>query len=162
MTMTAAWRSEAYVISCLSRLSCTSRSARMMASSKVRWALMARAPFKAKTRWRNERVRSRAPARLWGPPTLLARSGAGGHILRLNARAYLPDERAAETEIVANVTTPERLDCNIAAAPCAAPGPVSAVVSDKASDPETLEAAISAAAEFLNGKQKLVCKRGPA
>lgn len=46
--------------------------------------------------------------------------------------------------------------CNVAAAPCAAPGPVSAVVSEEPSDPETLEAAISTAAEFLNGKQKPV------
>jgi indolepyruvate decarboxylase len=46
--------------------------------------------------------------------------------------------------------------CNVAAAPCAAPGPVSAVISEEPSDPETLEAAISAAAEFLNGKKKPV------
>jgi pyruvate decarboxylase len=44
--------------------------------------------------------------------------------------------------------------CNIAAAPCAAPGPVSAVIADVASDPETLEAAIATAATFLEGKQK--------
>lgn len=44
--------------------------------------------------------------------------------------------------------------CNIAAAPCAAPGPVSAVVAEEPSDPETLEAAIATAAEFLHGKQK--------
>ena len=46
--------------------------------------------------------------------------------------------------------------CNVAAAPCAAPGPVSAVISEEPSDPETLEAAISTAAEFLNGKKKPV------
>ena len=46
--------------------------------------------------------------------------------------------------------------CNVAAAPCAAPGPVSALVSEEASDPETLEAAISTAAEFLREKQKPV------
>ena len=44
--------------------------------------------------------------------------------------------------------------CNIAAAPCAAPGPISAVIADVASDPETLEAAIATAATFLEGKQK--------
>jgi pyruvate decarboxylase len=44
--------------------------------------------------------------------------------------------------------------CNIAAAPCAAPGPVSAVVAEEPSDPGTLEAAIAMAAEFLHGKQK--------
>ena len=44
--------------------------------------------------------------------------------------------------------------CNIAAAPCAAPGPISAVIADVASDPETLDAALAAAAAFLDGKQK--------
>ena len=44
--------------------------------------------------------------------------------------------------------------CNIASAPCAAPGPVSAVLGEEPSDPETLRAAIAAAAEFLQGKQK--------
>src|ERR1700740_200314 len=46
--------------------------------------------------------------------------------------------------------------CNIAAAPCAAPGPVSAVVSEEPSDPATLEAALSTAVESLNGKKKPV------
>ena len=46
--------------------------------------------------------------------------------------------------------------CNVAAVPCAAPGPISAVVNEEPSDPETLEAAISTAAEFLNGKTKPV------
>jgi pyruvate decarboxylase len=46
--------------------------------------------------------------------------------------------------------------CNIAAAPCAAPGPISAVTAEERSDAETLEAAISAATEFLHGKQKPV------
>jgi pyruvate decarboxylase len=46
--------------------------------------------------------------------------------------------------------------CNVAAAPCAAPGPISAVISEEPSDPEMLDAATSAAAEFLNGKKKPV------
>ncbi|HTO61665.1 MAG TPA: thiamine pyrophosphate-binding protein [Bradyrhizobium sp.] len=46
--------------------------------------------------------------------------------------------------------------CNIAAAPCAAPGPISAVLAEEPSDPETLESAIAAAARFLHGKQKPV------
>jgi pyruvate decarboxylase len=46
--------------------------------------------------------------------------------------------------------------CNIAAAPCAAPGPISAVITDVASDPETLEAAIATAATFLEGKRKAI------
>jgi pyruvate decarboxylase len=46
--------------------------------------------------------------------------------------------------------------CNIAAAPCAAPGPVSSVVNEEPSDHETLDAAVAAAAEFLRGKQKPV------
>ena len=44
--------------------------------------------------------------------------------------------------------------CNIASVPCAAPGPVSAILAEEPSDPETLRAAIAAAAEFLQGKQK--------
>jgi len=46
--------------------------------------------------------------------------------------------------------------CNIAAAPCAAPGPISAVINEEPSDRETLEAAVAAAADFLRGKQKPV------
>jgi pyruvate decarboxylase len=45
---------------------------------------------------------------------------------------------------------------NIAAAPCASPGPISAVVREDPSDPETLRAAIAAATKFLRGKQKPV------
>jgi pyruvate decarboxylase len=44
--------------------------------------------------------------------------------------------------------------CNIASVPCAAPGPVSAILAEEPSDPETLRAAIATAAEFLQGKQK--------
>ncbi|NCS24383.1 MAG: alpha-keto acid decarboxylase family protein [Microcystis aeruginosa BS13-02] len=46
--------------------------------------------------------------------------------------------------------------CNIAAAPCASPGPVSAIINEAPSDAETLAAAVSAAAEFLDSKQKPV------
>src|SRR5262249_18182791 len=46
--------------------------------------------------------------------------------------------------------------CNIAAATCAAPGPMSAVVTEEPSDPATLKTAVRAAAEFLRGKQKPV------
>ena len=46
--------------------------------------------------------------------------------------------------------------CNIAAAPCASPGPVSAIINEAPSDAETLAAAVSAAAEFLHSKQKPV------
>jgi pyruvate decarboxylase len=44
--------------------------------------------------------------------------------------------------------------CNIAAAPCAAPGPISSVLNEEPSDGETLDAAVAAAAEFLRAKQK--------
>jgi pyruvate decarboxylase len=44
--------------------------------------------------------------------------------------------------------------CNVASAPCAAPGPISAIFGEEPSDPETLRAAIAAAAEFLESKQK--------
>ncbi len=46
--------------------------------------------------------------------------------------------------------------CNIAAAPCAAPGPISSVINEEPSDAETLEAAVAAAGEFLRAKQKPV------
>jgi pyruvate decarboxylase len=46
--------------------------------------------------------------------------------------------------------------CNIASAPCAAPGPVSNVVATEPSDPESLEAAITAAADFLRTRRKPV------
>jgi pyruvate decarboxylase len=46
--------------------------------------------------------------------------------------------------------------CNIAAAPCAAPGPISSVLNEEQSDPESLKAAAAAAAEFLRGKRKPV------
>ena len=44
--------------------------------------------------------------------------------------------------------------CNIAAAPCAAPGPISNVVGEEPGDPESLDAAIATAAEFLRSKRK--------
>jgi indolepyruvate decarboxylase len=44
--------------------------------------------------------------------------------------------------------------CNVASAPCDAPGPISAILGEEQSDPETLRAAIAAAAEFLQVKQK--------
>jgi pyruvate decarboxylase len=44
--------------------------------------------------------------------------------------------------------------CNIAAAPCAAPGPVSSVLDEGRSNSETLNAAATAAAEFLREKRK--------
>lgn len=46
--------------------------------------------------------------------------------------------------------------CNIAAAPCAAPGPISSVVNQEPSDPETLAAAVTAVVEFLHTKKKPV------
>jgi len=46
--------------------------------------------------------------------------------------------------------------CNIAGAPCATPGPASAVLSEEPSDSETLRAAVAAAAEFLRGRKKPV------
>jgi pyruvate decarboxylase len=46
--------------------------------------------------------------------------------------------------------------CNIAGAPCAAPGPISTVVGEEPSNPLALRSAVEAAAEFLRGKQKPV------
>jgi len=46
--------------------------------------------------------------------------------------------------------------CNLAAAPCSAPGPISAVIDEEPSDPASLKAAVTAAAEFLRSKKKPV------
>jgi pyruvate decarboxylase len=46
--------------------------------------------------------------------------------------------------------------CNIASATCAAPGPISNVVTDEPSDQKSLEAAIETAVEFLRSKRKPV------
>ena len=46
--------------------------------------------------------------------------------------------------------------CNIANTPCAAPGPISSVIAEEPSDPESLDAAIVTATEFLRGKRKPV------
>jgi pyruvate decarboxylase len=46
--------------------------------------------------------------------------------------------------------------CNIASAPCAAPGPISAILNEEPSDPASVAAAVAAAAEFLRGKRKPV------
>jgi indolepyruvate decarboxylase len=50
--------------------------------------------------------------------------------------------------------------CNIAASPCAAPGPISNVVEEEPSDLESLDAAIATAAEFLRSKRKPVLMIG--
>jgi len=44
--------------------------------------------------------------------------------------------------------------CNISAAPCAAPGPISAVIAEEPSDPGALAAAVEVAAAFLREKTK--------
>lgn len=46
--------------------------------------------------------------------------------------------------------------CNIAGLPCAAPGPASGILSEIPSDSQTLNAAVEAAAKFLNSKKKPV------
>jgi indolepyruvate decarboxylase len=68
------------------------------------------------------------------------------HQIDYAIRAALREKKSAYIEIA----------CNIAAAPCAAPGPISAVIAEEPSDPETLQAAITTAAKFLLGKQKPV------
>jgi pyruvate decarboxylase len=50
---------------------------------------------------------------------------------------------------------------NLAGAPCAAPGPISAVISPETSDPETLATAIEQAADFLSKKLKPILLAGP-
>jgi len=50
--------------------------------------------------------------------------------------------------------------CNVADAPCSAPGPVNAILSEEPSNAETLEAAIAAAVDFLKSKKKPVLMIG--
>ena len=50
--------------------------------------------------------------------------------------------------------------CNIANAVCAAPGPISAVISEEPSDDDTLKQAVRAATAFLNGKKKPIVLLG--
>ncbi|PYD62756.1 alpha-keto acid decarboxylase family protein [Gluconacetobacter entanii] len=45
--------------------------------------------------------------------------------------------------------------CNVSAAPCSPPGPVSALLRDVPSDPDTLEAAVAASVEFLASRKKV-------
>ncbi len=68
------------------------------------------------------------------------------HQIDYAIRSALREKKPAYIEIA----------CNIAAAPCAAPGPVSALIAEEPSSAETLEAAIAAAAKFLHDRQKPV------
>jgi pyruvate decarboxylase len=68
------------------------------------------------------------------------------HQIDYAIRSALREKKPAYIEIA----------CNIAAAPCAAPGPVSALTAEEPCNAETLETAIAAAVEFLHDKQKPV------
>ena len=46
--------------------------------------------------------------------------------------------------------------CNVSAQPCRAPGPISALLNEPASDAETLKAAVEAVAKFIESKEKPV------
>jgi len=46
--------------------------------------------------------------------------------------------------------------CNLSAAPCAAPGPISAVLNEEPSDPETLKVAVAAVAGYLRDRKRPV------
>ena len=46
--------------------------------------------------------------------------------------------------------------CNLSAIPCAAPGPISAIIDEEPSDPASLNAAVAAAAKFLGAQKKPV------
>jgi pyruvate decarboxylase len=72
------------------------------------------------------------------------------HQIDYAIRTALREKKPAYNEIA----------CNIAASPCAAPGPISGVVAEEPSDPESLEAAIEAAVEFLRSKRKPVLMIG--
>lgn len=61
-------------------------------------------------------------------------------------RMALRDKKPAYIEIA----------CNLAAASCAAPGPISAIIDEEPSDAASLKAAVTAATEFLCSKKKPV------
>jgi len=61
-------------------------------------------------------------------------------------RAALREKKPAYIEIA----------CNIAGAPCASPGPISAIIAEEPSDAASLEASVAATVEFLQDKQKPV------
>ena len=68
------------------------------------------------------------------------------HQIDYAIRSALREKKPAYVEIA----------CNIAAAPCAVPGPISALIAEEPSDTATVEAAIAAASNFLQGKQRPV------
>src|ERR1700722_1062701 len=65
-------------------------------------------------------------------------------------------DHAIRTALRAKKPAYIEIACNIAAPPCAVPGPVSNVVAEEPSDPESLDAAIATVAEFLRSKRKPV------
>jgi pyruvate decarboxylase len=73
-----------------------------------------------------------------------------------------PDDAPEQIDYAIRTALHERkpafieIACNISGAPCAEPGPISAVINDGSSDQETLNAAVKVAAEFLRSKQKPV------
>ncbi|TCK30677.1 indolepyruvate decarboxylase [Ancylobacter aquaticus] len=73
---------------------------------------------------------------------------------------YLID-KAIRAALSASKPAYIEIACNIAGAPCAAPGPASSLLARERSDPETLEAAVAAAAEFIRGRKKPVILIGP-
>lgn len=63
-------------------------------------------------------------------------------------------DRAIRTALRESKPAYIEIACNIAGAPCAAPGPVSGLLAHAPSDAATLEAAVSAAADFIKGRKK--------
>src|SRR5271156_5973887 len=74
----------------------------------------------------------------------------------ITSAADAPDQIASAIRTALREKKPAYIDiaCNIAAAPCAAPGPISAILGVEPSAAETLQAPIATAAEFRHGKQK--------
>ena len=72
-------------------------------------------------------------------------------LIDLAIRCALREQKPAYIEI----------PCNLAATPCASPGPISSLTRTLPSDPATLKAAVSAAAEFLAARSKPMLLAGP-
>ncbi len=105
------------------------------------------------------------------------------HTMATSDLSYQLDIAARITCCAVSITSPERapsqidaairtalrmskpayieIACNIIGAPCAAPGPASGLLARVSSDGATLEAAVAAAANFINGRKKPVILIGP-
>ncbi|GIJ98879.1 pyruvate decarboxylase 3 [Aspergillus viridinutans] len=70
-------------------------------------------------------------------------------------------DRAIRAALISKRPAYIEIPTNLSGAPCARPGPISAVVDPIQSDNDSLLAAIDCSAEYLSGKEKLIILVGP-